>query len=151
MADSFGDTVPFIIDGGPCEIGLESTILDLSRPDTPVILRPGAVSREQIAQVLNRPVSIRHEVVKESEAASAPGTMARHYSPSSPLHLFEHPAPQASGNAAIVFLKRPRNLSAESGNCFWFSETGDPAEIGRSLFSLLRTLDAKGFAAIHCQ
>jgi L-threonylcarbamoyladenylate synthase len=150
VAESFGDRVPFILDGGPCQIGLESTILDLSRPDRAEILRPGAISPEEIEDVLRIPIGIKEISVSDGEAAIAPGTFSRHYSPRTSLILFQEThAPEIREGEALVLLKRPAGKSSD--NVFWLSEDGDPAEVARSLFSLLRTLDSSGFTRIHCE
>ena len=142
VADSFGAAVPFVIDGGPCEIGLESTILDLSEPSAPVILRPGAISAEEIESVLGRPVTLRREVLAAGETATAPGTFHRHYSPASRVSLFpkDHP-PEISPREAIIYLQRP--VTPQGDRVFWLSEGGDPRDMARALFSLLRQVDGQ--------
>ena len=150
VADSFGARVPFILDGGPCTIGLESTILDLTEADHPAVLRCGAISAEAIAAVLRKPVPVRNVHLHLTEVALAPGTFARHYSPRTKLRLFSgSDIPERQAQEALLFLKRP--ASAGSRSVYWLSENGDPAEIGRSLFSLLRQLDRSGYNCIHCQ
>lgn len=150
VASSFKGKVPFVIDGGPCEIGLESTIVDLTPGDRAEILRPGAVSIEELEQALDMPVVRKVVSISESEAASAPGTMHRHYSPETGLALFEGSSIAGmAGKDAALFLQRPADASA--GNVFWLSETGEPSEIARSLFAMLRKLDDKGFDQIHVQ
>ena len=151
VADSFGERVPFIIDGGPCEIGIESTIVDLTHPDSPEVLRPGAISPEEIGQILDQEVVLRKPELEESEVASAPGTFSRHYSPGTPLDLFpEGSIPDFPAGSALLCLKRPES-KARASNVFWLSEDGDPAEISRSLFHLLRQLDQSGYNRILCE
>ncbi len=150
VASSFAEKVPFILDGGPCEIGLESTILDLTPRDRADILRPGAISQEDLGAVLELPVIQKQISISEQEAATAPGTMHRHYSPKTKLLLFEgRPAGIMESSDATVFLKRPEN--AGDANIFWLSEQGDTGEIARSLFSMMRMLDTKGYERIHFQ
>jgi len=151
VAESFGDRVPYILDGGPCEVGLESTILDISSPDNPTILRPGAVTAEAIGKLLGRPVSIRSSKAAENVPAAAPGTFARHYSPSTPLLLFEQTRrPNPPEDEAVLLLQRPDGTEF-SPNVFWLSEDGNLEEVGRSLFAVLRKLDKGSFKAIHCE
>jgi L-threonylcarbamoyladenylate synthase len=150
VASSFGAKLPFIIDGGPCEIGLESTILDLTPDDHVEILRPGAVSLEVLQTTLGIPVVQKQVFISCNEAATAPGTMHRHYSPVTQLVLFaEAPAGNVQASDAVVYLKRPD--TAIQTNVFWLSDEGDSNEIAKSLYSMLRTLDAKGFDRIHFQ
>jgi len=151
VAESFGARVPFILDGGPCAIGIESTILDLSDPARPAILRPGAVTASAIAAVLGTAVQERRVVVPQGAAAPAPGTLERHYSPRSPLALFpEGASPPAQEGETVLLLKRPEQDSANP-HIFWLSETGDPAEMAATLFTLLRQLDRAGYRRILCE
>ncbi|MEX0324764.1 MAG: L-threonylcarbamoyladenylate synthase [Puniceicoccaceae bacterium] len=148
VAESFGEKVPFILDGGPCEIGLESTILDLTDGNAPKVLRPGAVSPEEISNVLGRPVPLLNVNLHHEESATAPGTFSRHYSPDTELQLFEAGRiPSLGDDEAVVFLKRP--TGNVSGEVFWLSESGDAASVAQSLFSLLRQMDRLAFTRIH--
>ena len=74
-----GDRVDLILDGGPCQVGIESTVLDLSGR-TPMILRPGAITRQQIERIIG-PVEMIATNLRESESARSPGQQAIHYSP----------------------------------------------------------------------
>ena len=81
VAQSLGKRVPLILDGGACAVGLESTVLDLSRA-TPAILRPGAVTAEALAALLGPLTS-----PAEDAAITAPGMLSSHYAPTKPLRL----------------------------------------------------------------
>lgn len=156
VAATFREKVPFVLDGGPCRIGVESTILDMRDPCRPGLLRPGAIGREALEDCLSRSLRISESVVPAGETALAPGTMERHYSPGTPLFHFEGgmPADADSKGQAIVFLQPPRESPVPvpaQAHAFWWSESGDLTEIARNLFSLLRRLDEAGYAAIHCQ
>ena len=156
VAATFGEEVPFILDGGSCRIGVESTILDMRNPCQPGLLRPGAIGRQQLEDCLSRSLRVSETVVSSGEAALAPGTMERHYSPGTPLFLFESetPAEAEISRQAIVFLQPPRKSPdpiPAHAHAYWWSESGDLTEIARNLFSLLRRLDEAGYAAIHCQ
>jgi L-threonylcarbamoyladenylate synthase len=147
---SFSDRVPFIIDGGPCDIGLESTILDLTDPARPQVLRPGAISAQDIGEILKTRVEIREVTLHHDDAATAPGTFSRHYSPRTKLSLFETgSAPERNKGEAVVHLKRPEDDTDPA--VFWLSENGEPEVIARSLFTLLRSLDEKAFQEIHIE
>lgn len=153
VAESFGRASPWILDGGPCAIGIESTIVDL-RCAQPVILRPGAVSAEQLSSVLQKPVASRpqsHPQPAQSCAQSAPGLMARHYSPRTPLTLFdEAPPSHLPSDVAVLWLQRP-TAPSQLPNAFWLSEDGALPTIAANLFATLRKLDAGHFEAIFCQ
>jgi L-threonylcarbamoyladenylate synthase len=133
-----GDKVEFVIDDGPCVIGVESTVLSLL-DDRPRILRPGAVTAEQITEVLQEPV----ETVTSADDANAPrspGRLLSHYAPSLPVRL--NAATAEPGEALLGFgPSTPRdalNLSA----------AGDLQEAAANLFAMLRQLDEPKFRAI---
>lgn len=84
-----GKDVDFILDGGACQIGIESTIIDLSR-GYPVLLRPGQITRRQLEEALGQPIQII-EAKKVTDLLShprAPGMLESHYAPQTPLRLF---------------------------------------------------------------
>lgn len=72
--------IPLIIDGGPCQVGIESTVLDLTQP-TPTILRPGIITAEQISDVLNQPIQTYQSNNLSNQSPKAPGMKYRHYAP----------------------------------------------------------------------
>lgn len=79
-----------IIDGGPTEVGLESTIIDLSVA-TPIVLRPGAVTPAELSQVLGEKVLINSGKVADKDVPKAPGMKYRHYAPSAPVVVVDDP------------------------------------------------------------
>ncbi len=81
--------VSAVLDGGPCEVGIESTIIDLTRLDTqgPVLLRPGQISVQQLEQVLGRPLA-----TTDHAAPRVSGSLDAHYAPRTPLALIEREA-----------------------------------------------------------
>ena len=81
VAEELGDTVDCILDGGPCLVGLESTIIDLT-DSQPTILRPGRITRSQLEAVLQVPVAL-----KSQHKIRAPGMLASHYAPNTPAFL----------------------------------------------------------------
>jgi len=134
VAGEFGDELSIILDGGPCRVGLESTVVDLST-DTPVLLRPGGVSREELEAILG---SI--ELATPESPVKSPGMLERHYAPSTPLRLNAETAGKDEillgfGSSAPI---GPHNLS----------ESGDLVEAAANLFSVLRQLDVEGAAGI---
>jgi L-threonylcarbamoyladenylate synthase len=146
-----GRRIRHILDGGPAQIGLESTILDLRDPAKPRLLRPGAIVREDLEAALGRrlPASRRARHASVSVPQLAPGLLARHYSPRTPLFL--HRGLRAGDNPreAFVFLAKP--AGAKCANVFWLDARGRLSGVARRLFALLRTLDAKKLAAIHVE
>jgi L-threonylcarbamoyladenylate synthase len=81
VAEELGDAVDCILDGGPCLVGLESTIIDLT-DSQPTILRPGRITRSQLEAVLQVPVAL-----KSQHKIRAPGMLASHYAPNTPAFL----------------------------------------------------------------
>lgn len=149
VADSLGERVSYILDGGACEIGVESTIVDVRNPLKPLLLRPGAISREQIARVLQLSVG---DPSLEGGSEVMPGQLKKHYSPRSACHLRDRldvaQAVQESGTA-YLFYKKPGTLPAPSPpNIFWLSNNGDPIEAARRLFEILREIDKRSFASL---
>ncbi|HMD61559.1 MAG TPA: L-threonylcarbamoyladenylate synthase [Opitutaceae bacterium] len=151
-----GPRVSHILDGGPSRIGLESTIVDLRDPGRPTLLRPGAITRGEIAAVLGR------ALVKSRRPAAggqlAPGRMSRHYSPRTPviLHARLTRSMAADGAAADawLFISKPAGRRRPPGgraNVFWLDARGDLRRAARRLFATLRRLDAGGFARIHIE
>lgn len=84
VRQGLGSKVDLVLDGGPCRVGIESTVLSLAGP-VPVLLRPGMVSREQIESLIG-PVALAGAVA-DGEAHAAPGQHSRHYSPRAALRL----------------------------------------------------------------
>jgi L-threonylcarbamoyladenylate synthase len=83
VRQSLGSEVDLILDGGPCTVGIESTVLSLAGPN-PVLLRPGGISRQQLEALIG-PIATLAEA--PAGAHPAPGMHARHYSPRTVLHL----------------------------------------------------------------
>jgi L-threonylcarbamoyladenylate synthase len=90
VLSDLGDTIPGVVDGGPCEVGLESTVVDCTDADPSVvtILRPGGISREQLQSVI---ATVHIDPSLESgvlqAAPKAPGMKYTHYAPSAPVRL----------------------------------------------------------------
>ncbi|WP_062308118.1 L-threonylcarbamoyladenylate synthase [Alicyclobacillus sendaiensis] len=97
-----GGQVDWLIDGGPCPIGVESTVL-LLEPDCARILRPGGVTQEMIASVIDRPVLYAADAFDASSAPLAPGMKYRHYAPNARVHVWWG-APEAIDEAMRAFL-----------------------------------------------
>ncbi len=92
VRSSLGSRIPLILDGGPCAVGIESTVVDLSAPGEARILRPGMVSREMIDAALgSKPITVAvsesHSGAGQTASLKSPGQLSRHYSPEAPLFL----------------------------------------------------------------
>jgi L-threonylcarbamoyladenylate synthase len=134
VAEDLGDRVAMILDGGAAPIGLESTVVDATGPE-PVVLRLGAVAREDIARVLGRPVAV---ATGEAHTPASPGMLARHYAPAARLRLNAtdvHP-----GEALLAF--GSAQVPRHEGPMLNLSWSSDLIEAAANLFSALRALDA---------
>lgn len=157
---TLGSKVEYIVDGGPCPIGFESTILNLIDPNRPEILRPGPISAEDLEYVFGfKPNYAMTSAGADEGAQVAPGLLKSHYSPRTPLKLFDFDAiPDRDVRLqkhAIIFVKRPNSLEkykeTDFLKLFWLSENGDLNEVGKNLFSLLERLDGQGFEIIFVE
>ncbi|MDF3034138.1 MAG: translation factor Sua5 [Alphaproteobacteria bacterium] len=136
---SLGDQVPLIIDGGRCEVGLESTILDLSG-DVPVLLRPGSILAESLEAIIGSVGRIKKDR-SVSFPVKAPGMMRRHYAPHRPLRLNAtdcHPGEALLGFGSAGSLPVILNLS----------EMADLTEAAANLFQMMRQLDRDPYTGI---
>lgn len=133
VKESLNGRIGLILDGGPCPVGVESTIVSFIEPDRPALLRPGGLAREDIEALIG-PLE-RPETALESP--TAPGQLSSHYAPAASLRLNAHrPAP---GEAYLAF--GPFD-SSESAPSFQLSKTRDLTEAAARLFTGLRRLDA---------
>lgn len=134
VQSELGNRVAMILDGGGCQVGIESTVVDATG-NQPVILRPGSVTPEQLANVTHMPVHF----ATEGDAILAPGMLSSHYAPDSPLRLNAttvnpHEALLAFGNNVPEGAIATENLSP----------SGNLQEAAANLFRMLRKLDAVG-------
>jgi L-threonylcarbamoyladenylate synthase len=135
--EELGGLIDVVLDGGPCPIGIESTILDLGE-EKPMLLRPGGVALEELEKILG-PVSRPSPGGK----IRAPGMLERHYAPSLPLRL--NAAAVAATEALLAFGPKPLPGAARTVS---LSPTGDLAEAASRLFAALRELDRPEFSGI---
>ncbi|MGX7013729.1 L-threonylcarbamoyladenylate synthase [Vagococcus silagei] len=137
-----------ILDGGMSQVGIESTVIDLSEPDgIPLILRPGAVTKNQLEAVIGT-VAFDQHLVGENETPKAPGMKYKHYSPDTPVLMVRDgdwaEAIKAYQNKKIGLLAnkiRINQFKNQFSASFMLSETGEIDEAMRQLFAGLRALD----------
>jgi L-threonylcarbamoyladenylate synthase len=148
-----GRKICFILDDGPTSIGLESTIVDVRDPRRPRLLRPGAISREQIETALGKKLSSAGKRLRPKAPLPAPGLLARHYSPRTPLVLHKKISATLTAKSGVsevwLFFAQPRGLSGP--NIFCLDAQGNIHRAARKLFGLLRKLDEFGFKKIHAE
>ncbi len=146
--------IPLILEGGPCEVGLESTVLGWDQAGNPQILRPGQISASELAGVLGCVVA---EAAYHPAEIQAPGMLKNHYAPLKPLFLLPpdwNPGLALPENPAALPLPSPQAgyllLAGESqsltqqlhGPVFTLSPHGERELCARNLFAALRSLDA---------
>jgi L-threonylcarbamoyladenylate synthase len=134
VAESLGNRVKLILDGGPCEVGLESTVLDLSTA-TPTLLRPGGATREAIEAVIGE-VALSDAIPSGDAARKSPGQLDSHYAPARPVRL--NATSVAGDEALLAFGPRPPAGARQVLN---LSPDGDLTEAAANLFAHLRALD----------
>jgi len=133
-----GSLPAMILDGGPCALGLESTVLGVDGDDV-TLLRLGALPLEEIETVLGRKLA-RPE---PGSHVSSPGQLATHYAPSTPLHLDARSAKR--GEALLAFGPHAPEFAGPTIN---LSPRGDLVEAAANFFAALRTLDEAGVETI---
>ncbi len=137
VAEELGERIPLIIDAGRCEIGIESTIVNLS-DDQPRILRPGFVTREELEATLGETLARASSTSKPCETPT-PGNFKVHYSPLTALVLFKG-APPREAQARIYFYKP----SAQPPD-YSLSEDGSLESAAARLYELFRELDRHNY------
>lgn len=148
VREELGDDVQLILDGGPCDVGIESTVLDLSG-DQPCVLRPGMVTRAMIEQVIG-PVAMGKPLGDTHQPALAPGQQLTHYAPRTLAFRFN--ATQAVristdgvGIIDIAGIDRPRFNEAT------ITLPSDPEQYARHFYAALRQLDRMDLKAIYVE
>jgi L-threonylcarbamoyladenylate synthase len=136
VADGLGDRIEMILDGGPCAVGLESTVVGLAGA-SPLLLRPGGVPREDIEALLGPLCD------PDDARIQAPGMLANHYAPGLPLRLQARSV--AANEALLAFGAAPLAGAAKTLN---LSSTGNLIEAAANLFAHLHALDRSEFAGI---
>jgi L-threonylcarbamoyladenylate synthase len=144
VAELLGDAVDVVLDGGPSEVGVESTIVSLaSEPAT--ILRPGGVSREDLEEALGTPLV---PAAPPSERPLAPGQLARHYATRTPLRILPGPAGPPPPGAGRVGLLAWNTAVEGYAAVEVLAPDGSATTAAAGLFAALRRLDAAGLDAI---
>ena len=142
VREELGNAVEMVLDGGPCDVGIESTIVDLTR-DPPAILRPGRVSAQQIADALLVPLG-----ESAADRPRVPGSLASHYAPRAPLKLvqpdeIENYVRRQVVQPPVAVLAR-RGRPRDSKVALWQVAPESPEEYARLLYATLRRLDDAG-------
>jgi L-threonylcarbamoyladenylate synthase len=137
VADSLGNRVELILDGGACPVGIESTVIDVTGP-APVLLRHGGVSQEDIEAVVGKLAP-----AAPSSAPKSPGQLDIHYAPALPLRL--NALGVKPDEALLAF---GPDVPSGAGTVLNLSSSGNLVEAAANLFAMLRRLDGSGCRAI---
>lgn len=143
VAEELGDRIDYVLDGGACAVGLESTIVDLSG-ERPYLLRPGAITPAELANVLGG-----FPLPASAKGPRAPGTHARHYAPQTPLRIvdsnqLERAVEQHEDTTGSIAVMAMRPGSPARPNLSWKTMPLTHSEYARALFACLREIDEQG-------
>jgi L-threonylcarbamoyladenylate synthase len=149
----FGDDL-LILDGGACDVGIESTIIDCTR-GAPVLLRPGAITREQVQAACG--LNLLDREALDAPAPRASGTLASHYAPHAKVRLMDATALQAAldvlgtdidGGRATIAVYARAILRTPASKVLYRRMPDDAAATAQQLFAVLREFDAQGVKLI---
>ena len=156
VQSGLGRRIQHILDGGPCAVGVESTIVDLSDPNRPQILRLGGVTEAQISRVLGQPVPVHNQSIRAGVALPAPGLLTRHYSPTTPLQLHRRISAVQLRRAGadegfLLFAPPAGGLPKTAARVEILSKKASPSAAARRLFAALHTLDRASLRQLHAE
>src|SRR5690606_38994565 len=152
VVDELGDSVDLVLDGGPCRVGVESTIVGLTG-DQPVVVRRGGITPEEIAEVLGVEVA----VAGDGATVVAPGMLASHYAPDARVVVLHHDVDDATVVAEVaehlvddrgVGVLAPRAVEGLPFGAAELDPAGDAPDYARVLYSRLREADARGLGVL---
>ncbi|MCB1894292.1 MAG: threonylcarbamoyl-AMP synthase [Zoogloeaceae bacterium] len=149
VESELGDAVPIVLDGGDCQVGIESTILDLSGA-SPVVLRPGAISADAIAAVIGRRPMQREDLDAGADVVRVSGALPAHYAPVTAMQLLplsDLMAAAAAGHGERVAVLARAPMPADFDG-IWLRGPHSADAFARALYADLRALDAAGCARI---
>ncbi len=139
VAADLGDRIAAIIDGGPCRIGLESSVVSLIA-DPPLLLRPGAITPAMLTECLGQEIALAPQLAA-GESPLSPGQLASHYAPRAKLRLDAQAA--GPGEALLAFGPAPEGERVRN-----LSPIGDLVTAAANLFAMLHELDQPNIAGI---
>ena len=145
VREQLADRVQVILDGGPCRVGVESTVLDMTS-DTPRLLRPGGVTREELEEVVGS-VEVFEGAQPVDQAAPAPGMLARHYAPSTPVKLLAELPTTVPPCSGLLVFSTPE-IPDGWAHLEVLSRDGDLVEATAGFFAALHRLDGHNLQQI---
>lgn len=165
VLEDMAGRIPLIIDGGSCDVGLESTVLDINQ-EVPCILRPGGITKDMLEAVIG-PVTVAGSVLRplqKGEKALSPGMMYKHYSPDGQVSLVEGEERQVVAALQALYTQAQRNGHRACVMCFTehvaalqacqphdLGSKDCPEQVAHRLFETLRRLDEEHMDAIFSE
>ena len=154
VAQEFADVASaalMVLDGGPCSVGIESSIVDCTR-SAPVLLRPGVLTRAELSAACGQPVLSADEVTAD-HAPRAPGTLESHYAPHAKVRLMDAKAIQTAldllgADAAHIAVYARSIVRIKSSQVLYRRMPDDALATAEQLFAVLRDFDAQGVKLI---
>jgi L-threonylcarbamoyladenylate synthase len=154
VAEQLGQQIDYILDGGPCRVGVESTVVQI-QSDRTVLLRPGGVPLEELVTVIG-PIQLLAGVNRGrtadddiSTGAMSPGLLPQHYAPRTPLTIIERPDEVVTGQRTGLLTLQPSPFANRFAAVEILSSTGDLVEAATAFFAALRRLDARRLDRIY--
>jgi L-threonylcarbamoyladenylate synthase len=141
VREELSGLIPLILDGGPCSIGLESTVINLVSTH-PEILRPGAITAAQLTGVLGVTPEEPLSSARQVDSQIAPGQLVSHYAPRTPVFLSLQPIRNPLPGAFHLLFQKPS--AAFSGSSIFLDAGGNQETVARELYRALRKADASG-------
>ncbi len=141
VLEQLGERIDYILDGGPCDVGVESTVLDLTT-SPPRLLRPGGVALEDLEAVIGEIAVI--EKAEQGETPAAPGMLTKHYAPQTRVIVLESLEQSRLDHAKTALLTlAPHALAEVTGFLAveYLSASGDLREAAANFFATMRRLD----------
>ena len=147
VAGEFGDDL-LVLDGGPCAVGIESSIVDCTRGQ-PVLLRPGVLTRAQLEAACGQPVLDKDDLQTAGQTPRASGTLEAHYAPNAKVRLMDAGALQTAidllgAEAAHIAIYARAELRVKSAQVLYRRMPDDALATAQQLFAVLRDFDTQG-------
>jgi len=151
--DQLGNRIDYILNGGNCIVGLESTIISFMDEEIPCILRLGGITKAEIETIIGHV----NENIHQNSNPSAPGQLDQHYSPFCKLRELKNADVQNLQNSTILFYSPESNICRQLINqkeilnyqALYFTENNTESQAAANLFSILRDLDSKGITDVY--
>ncbi len=149
VQDELGDRVHMVLDGGACQVGLESTIVSF-HDEAAIVLRPGGIPLSALETVLNDKITLSND---RKSTVRTPGSLASHYAPATPLEICPtqtlwqrtHELEAQNLCAAVITWSASISVRISNKNIVQFSMPQEPTAYGSQLYATLRRFDQKGF------